>query len=184
MPLFKVDTEKSYGSEFWTNRYIVEAGSIENAQEGGLIIIEQEREFHRTFINFTKLRVSTFTPNDDVFIITPYNADGNLVASSGGVLPLFNVMRVDLAVEGFGRPSRKFYRTGLMAGDVTLDFTVTGDAINTVVPAVEEMISQLQFNSSPLVDVDGQAITSAVSFGLIAMRQLRRGSRRRTEPVL
>lgn len=184
MPLFKVDTEKSYGSEFWTNRYIIEAGSIENAQEGGLIIIEAEREFHRTFVNFTKLRVSTFTPNDDVFIVTPYSADGNLVPSSGGVLPLWNVVRVDLAVEGFGRPSRKFYRTGLMAGDVTLDFTITGDALNVVVPSVEAMIAELQSNASPLVDVDGQNIASSVSYGLIAMRQLRRGSRRRTEPIL
>lgn len=184
MALFKVDTQKTYGGEFWTNRYIISAGSIENAQEGGLIIIEAERTWHRTFVHFDKLRVSSFTPGDDAFIVTPYDADGEVTPSSGGVLPLWNVLRADLAVEGFGRPSRKFFRCGLMAGDITLDFTATGDILSAVVPGITEMIAELQTNVSPLVDVDGQPITGAVSFGLVAMRQLRRGSRRRTEPVL
>jgi len=183
MPVFQIDVEKSFGSAFWTNRYFVTAASIENAHEGAAIILDREVQFHREDIVFTKYRTRTVTEGDDVFIITPVSVSG-AQAPSGPYLPLFNVARVDISVAGFGRPSRKFYRIGLCAGDVIPGFGFDVSLRNLVASEMAQMITETNANASFLCDADVDLWDTPTVFTPIAMRQLRRGSKRSTEPVL
>lgn len=183
MPLFAVDVEKTFAGEFWTNRYVVNTTSLANADEAADIIVTRERSFHRVDIEFTKVRTRTLAAGDDVYSSRPIGADG-LLASNGPYLPLFNVVRCDFSVEGGGRPSRKYYRLGICAGDVLTNFNVANAIVSAVEAGTAGMIAELEANASPLVDVDAQVIVEPTAFSTIGMRQLRKGSKRRTTPIL
>lgn len=183
MPLYQIDVEKQFGGEFWTNRYIVNTSGLANADEAADIIVQRELEFHREGFTFTKVRTRTFAPGDEIYSSRPLGSDGQL-PPSGPLLPLFNVVRVDFPAEGGGRPSRKYYRIGITAGDLANDFIVNNTILSIVEQSTAAMIAQLNANASPLVDVDGQILTDPTAFAQIGMRQLRKGSKRRTEPIL
>ena len=176
MALFKVDIEKEYQGEYWTNRYVVDTANIGDAVTAALAIIDAERAIHYNVINFTKARVSDSVQGTDLFTTIPIGAIG-LRNLASNLLPLFNVMRVDFPV-GQGRPSRKYYR-GVLSEEVV--------SFNDVTQAVADLITNVfdpLVDTLPLVDVDGQAWADAVPFLKVAMRQLRRGSRKRTQPVV
>jgi hypothetical protein len=183
MALYKVDVEKFKDGEYWTNRYILSSTTLENAVEGSDIIVEGERAFHRTGVAFTKVRVSSAVENDLVYSSRPLTNSG-LLEDSGPYLPLFNVIRADFPVEGGGRPSRKYYRMGICAGDVVVDYQVSSSLVILMESELTAMLAALGGNASPLVDPQTQEIDGVAVFDRIAMRQLRKGSRRRTEPIL
>lgn len=179
MALYKIDIEKSFGTEFWTNVYYTDQGSITVAAEAMNAIAANERNIHSTEILFTKGRVSSVTEGDDQFLTVPYGSFGLRVAG-GSRLPLFNVARVDISTLGLGRPSRKYYRLPLYESDV--DNGVIGTTLLELIEAnVGDIASDIEINA---VDVDGQNWQVATAFPTIGMRQLRRGSRRRSTPVL
>lgn len=183
MPGYQVDIEKSMGGEFWTNRYFIDRGNVNNAALAAMEIVSGERSFHRVGVTFTKLRVRSKVVGDEEFVTIPLNQPG-LLATSGPFLPLFNVVRVDVAVVGGGRPSRKYYRIGLCAGDLEPGvgkITTLAASINGLVEAMMEAVSS---GGGSILDPDNQVWDSAATFSDVAMRQLRRGSRRRTEPIL
>jgi len=183
MALYQVDVEKSFGGEFWTNRYVINSSTLENADEGADIIVARERIFHRESVQFTKVRTRTFVAGDDTYSSRPLSGSGE-VPPSGALLPLFNVIRVDFPAEGGGRPSRKYYRIGICAGDMADDFIVNNTILSLTESGLAGMIAELAGNATPFVDVDGQELSDPTAFATIAMRQLRKGSRRRTEPIL
>lgn len=183
MALYHVDVEKTLVGEFWTNRYVVSTTTLSNADEAADLIVSAERAFHREDITFTKVRTRTVAPGDDIYSSRPISAPG-LLATSGPYLPLFNVARVDFIAEGGGRPSRKYYRMGICAGDMVVDFTLPNAILSALEGSLAALIGDLEANASPFVDVDGQALSDPTAYAAIAMRQLRKGSRRRTEPIL
>ena len=177
MPVFKVDIEKQLGTEYWTNIYYVDAESLTAAHAVGGEIVTAEQGIHANSVTFTKYRTSDMVPGTDQFITEPLGTTGARNPSTP-LLPLFNVARVELGV-GIGRPSRKYLRGVLAEQDI--DF-------NTIIPAT---VVEIQTDYADdlelieeLVDVDGQPIIDCVAYPLVAMRQLRRGSRRSTTPVL
>lgn len=94
------------------------------------------------------------------------------------LLPLFNVLRVDFPAPT-GRPSRKYYRAALTPDHV--------DGNNILASAWQQLQTELinDFAAVPagaLVDVDGQALGGPVLARSVGMRQLRRGSKRKTTP--
>lgn len=177
MPLFQIDIEKRLDSEFWTNRYVVDTADLNEAAVVAGRIVDREEAIHNDLITFTQARVRDFDPTTDVFINLPLGTTGERNVL-GAPIPLFNVARVDFGVIT-GRPSRKYLRIGLTEADITGQNIVT-DLLNLIDTAyAQPMLSEVAF-----VDVDGQDIVNAVVFAPISMRQLRRGSRRRTQPVL
>lgn len=178
MPLWSLDIEKSIPGEFWTNRYILDAASLVNAVAVGNQIVSIERAIHRPGVTFTRFRVSDMDPNTDVYSIVALALPGLAPADASGTLPLFNVVRVDFNT-GSGRPSRKYLRLPLVESqnqDGTL-VAAAADFIHT-----NYTIPMLGVNE--YVDVDGEPFVSGATHQYVAMRQLRRGSRRRATPIL
>lgn len=183
MPIFKVDIEKRLDGEFWTNRYFLQAGDLSTANAEANNLLMAEEAFHRVGVQFLKMRVSDIVPNTDNFIVTPLGSNGQ-VAKNGSYLPLFNAARVDLSTSGVGRPSRKYYRLPLCAGDVVADYQFASALAGVITTELNTAISNLSLSGTPLVDVDGQVLNSVVAYVNIGMRQLRRGTKQRTNPIL
>lgn len=181
MALYQVDIEKQFNTEFWTNRYILNAPSLDAARESGILISISERAFHTNRAFFTTLRTRTLAENDGVFVNVPIGQAG-LFASNTSYLPLFNVCRVDFAVPT-GRPSRKFYRLPVEEGMVN-DEVFSTDILDAITTNLVSLIGTLQAQGTPLVDPQGQEILAPTVYTKVAMRQLRRGSKRRARPVL
>ena len=183
MARFQIDTQKTDGVSFWTNRYFVEAADINAAMTAGVdIIITGETLIHTPGVTINFIRASTVTPGDLVFRTSPRSDVGTL-GLGGEPLPLFNCVRVDFGVSS-GRPSRKFYRSRLGGGDLQPTYEWSDTRISAISAAVTNMMADLSSNSTPLVDPQGQLLFGHTTFSKIAMHQLKRGSKRRTTPVL
>lgn len=177
MPLWTVDIEKQLGLEFWTNRYILNSADLASATAVGAQIVTAERTIHTTDVNFNRYRVADLDPLTDIFTITPIGLTGG-VTKSTDYLPLFNVLRVDFGVEQ-GRPSRKYLRLPIQESQ-QVDFAFTPGFLAFVqTNYVDAMLGISQY-----VDVDGQNIINGAPKESVAMRQLRRGSKRRVTPPL
>lgn len=180
MPLFVVDIQKRYVTEYWTNRYCVSAADLGAAETIATAIVACERAIHLSTVEFDKARVSDFNPATDTYSILTLGGVGGVAISSNQMMPLFNCVRVDFNVSGGGRPSRKYLRGCLHHADMAAAFEVTQARRDAVLLNYgTPMASQTGY-----VDVDGQEIIQAVVHRDVAMRQLRRGTRRRTEPVI
>ncbi len=173
MPLFQVDIEKQLGSEFWSNRWIVDVADLANAVALGEFIWEGEQAFHSTAVTFTRYRASSLQQGDGVFSIVPIGEQGAR-ASGGTLLPLFNTLRADMPAET-GRPSRKYWRGVLTEGDIDGSAVVSDFGLfmlyfaGALDPAATNQI----------VDPQGQTLTGLIVHPFVQMRQLRRGRRRR-----
>lgn len=177
MTLYKVDIEKSLGTEFWSNRYFVEAETLTAAQGLANQISTAELGVHTDLVVLTKFRVSTAAPGDDVYIVVPINIHG-LMGTTGAVpLPLFNVARVDFGV-ATGRPSRKYLRGGYTEGDINGNVFTSGTIGNL------QTYATTLAGLAGLVDESGQDFLFGVVFEKIAMRQLRRGSKQKARPII
>ena len=176
--LVSLDIQKELTGEFWTNRYVLDVPSLADAITPANFIVGKERIITIGDITFTSYRISDMVPGTDAYIVVPIGLQGLRVITSQA-LPLFNVARVDFGV-GQGRPSRKYLRGVLGEEDqesygILVDASITFINTNYAGPVA---------GLTEYVDVDGQAITTGFCYGRVGMRQLRRGSRRRTEPII
>jgi hypothetical protein len=178
MSVWQVDIEKFYQGEYWTNVYYVEADTLLDAAAIGDAIVPIEESITNPVITFTKYRTSDLTPGTDIYITTVINEPGESTQAMGTLLPLFNVVRVDLS-SGVGRPGRKYLR-GCM-GEADMDY-------NTIVPAsVTYFTDHYAVPLGALAGVvmkDGSDILTADVWPQIGMRQLRRGSKRKAVPII
>lgn len=178
MTLWKIDIEKVHLGEFWTNRYIVDANDLGAAHLIGGDIVEIEQTVHKSPVTFTKYRTSDMSVGTDIYTTTNINQPG-LDANIVSYLPLFNVVRVDFSTVGSGRPSRKYLRVLIDEANQN-----NGVLVNDFIAFMNTNYASLMQGLQGFVDVDGQAISNGSTYPLVAMRQLRRGSKRRVEPVL
>lgn len=180
MPIFQIDIEKRMGSESWTNVYYVNTPTLADAATFGPEIVACERTFHSIFVNFVKLRARDRVIGTDLFFILPMASVGIINAAAPQILPLFNVLRVDLLV-GQGRPSRKYYRVAVDAGALVANMSW---ATSYTIIAAQNISTLINDNEGILVDTDGQPLLGASVQPVVGMRQLRRGSKRRQQPIL
>lgn len=178
MALWKVDIEKLWRNFYWTNRYMVQSPTLQEAHVNAQQIVEWERAITSNIVQFTKVRTSDIFKETDVFITSLPNSAGLWLSGSNQLLPLFACVRVDFSV-GYGRPSRKFLR--LVAGESDQDIGELNDARRS---AIATAYAQPLVNATWFVDVDNERFTSATVARMLSGRQLRRGSKRKKEPVL
>jgi hypothetical protein len=179
MPRYNVDIEKMLEGEYWTNRYVVQNADLAAAVVSANMIYEYERAIHTNIVLFTKYRASDQVPGTDVYQVVTLNTMG-LATLTTDYWPLFNVVRCDFNPEGGGRPSRKYLRLPIAEGNITTKgqlSTAWRDALKTAY--VDPLVAMVAF-----VDVDDQALTSGSVYPFVSMRQLRRGSKRKLNPVL
>ncbi len=178
MPLFSLDIEKRLEGEYWTNRYILDRAELGAAANSGTDIYNAESAITADIVEFTKFRVSDLVPNTDVYQIIQLNSFGDR-PSQGEYLPLFNVVRVDFNVSGGGRPSRKYLRLPIFETDQRNG--VLEPAFYTF---VQLNYAQVIAGYTSYVDIDGQEINGGRVSPQVGMRQLRRGSKRRLQPII
>lgn len=175
---WRVTIEKylAVAGEYWTNVYFLDASNQAEAETAAANLTSMERQFHAAPVLFTKWRVDDGQPNTDVYKTQAVNLNGSRDNGLVELMPLFVCCRVDISVAGGGRPSRKYYRGVLLESDVN-GMTINGSFIlNSVATA---------FIGAPLGDIadpDNQAAVSASVSPIVAMRQLRRGSKKKLTP--
>jgi len=178
MGLYFMDSEKSYQNEYWSNRYVISAATLAEAVAVAADIRAIERASTYNVALLTKYRVSTSAAHDDVYQIVNDNVAGSKIAGSA-TLPLFCRIRFDFNAFGGGRPSRKYWCPPL-----TEDEVADGVLNSTALAAYNTSYLQPLVALGEFVDVDAQAFTSGSIFPKVAMRQLRRGSKRKLLPII
>lgn len=171
----RLTIEKMYQGEYWTNVYWL-AGSVGDAGSPAAAIINAERAIHLDNVLFTKARIDDGVEDTDLFATIIINAFGLREFGTNQMLPLFNVLRVDFAAGG-GRPSRKYLRGCLTESFVNFNTIETAQVtfFQTNYASVVAEVTAYQ-------DVDAEDVTSGVVYPFVAMRQLRRASKKKTTP--
>lgn len=183
MATFQVTIQKTDGHEFWTNDYFLDSSDLGLAHNTATTVIAPaEQGIHNNLITINKARTSTVAPADFTFLTTDLDLVGTY-GDDANPLPLFNVVRVDIAV-GLGRPGRKFYRLGWGVNRTTPLYRWMATEASNVTTAVEAMRLACDGAGTPITNKRGDLWVNAVAFPLIGMRQLRKGSKRKEEPVI
>jgi hypothetical protein len=178
MPRWSMDSEKMIDNEYWSNRYIIEAATMADALVNAAAIRLVERECTITYVTLTKYRVSTTAVGDDVYQIINDNTPG-LKVSETQTLPLFARVRCDFNTIGGGRPSRKYWCPPLTESEQSAGVLTAAAILFFQENYVDALLALDAF-----VDVDGQAFGSGSVLPKVAMRQLRRGSKRKKLPII
>lgn len=174
---WKVDIEKFINGEYWSNVYYVDTETMILASGVAREIVNAEETVTNDNVQFTKYRVSDTDPETELFMTVVLNEAGER-HSTVDLLPLWNVVRVDLTAEA-GRPSRKYLRGILSEADIAYV------NINSLVVAeIDVGYCQALEAIEELVDIDTQPFTAVNVKPNVGMRQLRRGSKRRTLPII
>lgn len=175
----QIDIEKTAFDQTFTNRYLVNILPDEPTS-GALIaaLVAAEKLLAGDQVFFTRARHASLAPNDQDFAIVPLTGTGARAIAAGTYLPLFNVIRVDF-LAGFGRPSRKYLRGCL--GEADQD---NGNVNPTLLSNTVQSYVQAVTSRTEVVDPQGDDLISGIGHPKVGMRQLRRGSRRQSEPVL
>lgn len=181
MAIYKIDIEKSTSptsgsTVYWTNVYHVNAPDLANAITVGNSIVTLEKTIHASSVNFTKMRVQNTSVLAQAGTIVPLSGAGGRSVTNAA--PLFNVFRVDFAVSS-GRPSRKYLRGPVATADIT-----NGALQSAIVTSIQNNYITPLINTGVMTDPQGQGFVSGAVFPSVGMRQLRRGSKRKTTPVI
>jgi hypothetical protein len=187
MPIFQIDIEKkatagAHTGEYWTNRYLITAGTLAEAAIFSGNIAAMEQELHTPAVLFTKAAVRDLDETTDLYSTIPLNTPGVYGGSiPADLLPAMLVVRVDLGVVT-GRPSRKYYH--LMLGEGSQS---NGQWSSTVLSDVQGNINSLISaggTAGQLCDPDGSTVISAAPMPIVTVHQFRRGSKRKLVPIL
>ena len=175
LPGTRLTIEKMYQNEYWTNVYFL-AGSIGDSASTAASILGAEMAITSDDVLFTKMRLDDNTPDTEVYASSPINLFGLYDLGASQMLPLFNVVRVDFAA-GTGRPSRKYLRGILSESDVNFNSILSG-----MVSTIQTNYATVLAGLAGYVDIDGDEIATGVVHPFVGMRQLRRGSKKKTTP--
>lgn len=176
-PTWRLQIVKTRGTEQWSNDYLTDDVTIEDAQDLAQLLITFERNIHDVSVNFDYVRVSSYVPDDRVFRHLPINLTG--IPSSSDALPLFNVVRMDMATAQ-SDPARKYYRC-----PVAEDNQVNGFLIGAYITFLNNARNAFLVTPGVLghiVTTAGHTVESATFHAAVQMRQLHRRRRRRIIP--
>lgn len=174
---FRITVEK-YASnlgEYWTNVYWSAGADLAGAALDADAIVAAERPLYGSWVVITKYRVDDAVPLTDNYKTTNVNLPGTNATAAGEFLPLFCVGRVDFNTQT-GRPSRKYLRGTMFEGEVQ------GMLVLPAAVARLQAYGDAVVAAAGTVDVDGQDFANASASNQVAMRQLRRGSKKKTTP--
>ncbi len=158
------------GDRFWTNVFYVNALTLAEAASWANIGIATAIQSQLNSA-FTIVKTVTDHLADDTFVTTPLALVGASV--NAGFLPLFNTVKVDISVTGFGRNDGKFFRGWLVEAVVT-DGQIDGTARGNYEDTVNGLIADSTAAGVDLVDKDGNLWEVASVRAAIQMRQLHR----------
>jgi len=158
------------GDRFWTNVFYVNALTLAEAASWANIGIATAIQSQLNSA-FTIVKTVVDHLADDTFVTTPLA----LVCGSvnAGYLPLFNTVKVDISVAGFGRNDGKFFRGWLVEAIVT-DGQIDAGARSSFEDTINGLIADSTAAGVDLVDNQGNLWQVASVRSAIQMRQLHR----------
>lgn len=176
--IYQIDTQKQMGGEYWTNRYFVEAGGFAAAIAAAEEIATLESSKSLSTVKFVSARASVpGSENDDYEVIT-LGFNGGVVSSDPS-LPLFCVARMIFS-KGPGRPDVKYFKAMVNVGGLQDPFTIK----QTTVADLNATLGVGLLGVEGLCSAEGTPYTRAAVDARIGMRQLRRGSKRKEQPII
>lgn len=175
--LLQIDIQKRLGAEYWTNVYYVDLPDLDAGVDAAVTIAEVEKSFHSQQVIFDKYRVSVYGPQNDNYITGPIGGSGEVTADQP-LMPLFCTLNV-VFTAGMNRPGRKFYRVAWTRAAVADNFTWRSVERGIALQALATLLGDV-----PLQDRGGGLYGTLSIDERIGMHQLRRGSKRRTQPVI
>lgn len=180
--MYKIQIFKKHPLEprQWSNVYLVDTESLETATAAMALIYAAETAFHNEATTFDHSVASVWPDSGGVFISVPLNSPGDR-ADPADNLPLWNTLRVDLTMDGGGRPGRKYYRLPLGESDVA-NYVVNSGLLGDVKTTLDALIADLTSLGAPWVDNDVQTVAESLPNPRVQMRQLHRKRRRTVIP--
>lgn len=177
MPFYKIHVEKFMSSraEYWLNVYRVEAADLQAASAIGDSIVNAEKPLYPDTITITKQRAEATAVGDKSFRTKAVNAVGTRPGTGLTTgMPLFAVGRVDFSVADNGRPCRKYIRGIYEEDSEGLNLSTAYKALlQTYATAIAGLAT---------CDPQGNDLTDGAPHPGVAMRQLRRGSKKKITP--
>lgn len=177
MPRYKLLIEKQMLGEYWVNDYHFTATDLDDAESKAGPIIDAERAITGSAVTFTQYRISTVDPDDGIFRTLALNEPGE-VSFVASYMQLWNVVRVDFAAAS-GRAGRKYLRGCLSEDSVQFDILTPAEVAAVQTNYCDPLVA-LGYLEKP----DGVLLTDSVVNSKMGMRQLRRGSKRKTTPII
>jgi hypothetical protein len=176
LAIYEIAIEKALNSEYWINVYHCDATDLQAARAIALNVIAAERTIHMDVVAFTKFRVKNISALGQAGTVYPIGQSGQVQTTV--YMPLFVVARFDLTLPS-GRPDRKYIRAPV-ATTVINNGQFTQSALNFY----NGNYSTALLAITGLTDRSGASYTAVAVNPVVGMRQLRRGSRKRTTPVI
>lgn len=158
--------------EYWTNVYHFPGSDLAAAITAGQAIANWEMAMVGTGIIVTKIRADDKTIETDVFQTVMMNEPGDRAMGDADTLPLYVALVVDFGVGAGGRPCRKFLR-GFSKADLSGMSWMPG-LIGLASTYAAGVVSK------GICDPQGNIVTSGSIKLNAGMRQLRRGSKKRS----
>lgn len=176
MTIYRVTVEKFMAQvgEYWTNVYHW------NDQSGGAgipmnALVDAERPLYPNTVLITKVSQDVVEVDSNYASPLIVNLQGTAAIGNNDLMPLFVCGRVDLMYEA-SRPGRKYYRAALHEQDTTVS-AIQGPTLTRLQTCLTALLA-----IPGLCDEDGDALIGGAVFQSPAMRQLRRGSRKKNTP--
>lgn len=176
MAIYRLTVEKYMASiqEYWSNVYHVASDSGLTAGAVGGQIVAAEIQMYPSSVLITKVSVDEVGRDDVYDQPQVFNVTGTRILGSE-LMPLFVCGRVDLTYQN-SRPGRKYLRAVLEERDTSIT-SIGGDSRGSLQTYLDRL---LQIDG--LCDADGNPLTGGAVFTAPAMRQLRRGSKKKRTP--
>lgn len=178
MVLYQIDIQKAVSAFYWTNRYFVDATSFPDAIVEGEKLAQIEKNVHVTYVDFVSVRASKpGKEKPSQFLTATLGFQG--VRGADGIVPLTTCVRPEL-YRGFSRPDVRYLRGVVREGDQAnirsfSDLFITYITDNYVNPVIALPSSR---SHAGLVYVSGRCNPN------VANHQMRRGSKKKTTPVI
>lgn len=172
--LSKLTIHKTYQGENWVNVYHLSlAYDSAQASAQAMGLVDFERNMSLTSVLFTHFTISDNIEDTDAYFSTPLNLLGQSPATADPA-PLWATLRIDFSKLGGGRPGRKYYR-GCLKENLVGPFGLLDPTF----------VSGVQTNAQTVMDANtagGENFTyvNAAVYPYMQIRQLRRGSKKRT----
>jgi hypothetical protein len=176
VPTHRVEIRKEYRGHSWSNDYLVESPSMDEAEALAVDTVAFERQMHTPAVNFVYMRISSMARGDRIFRHLSINLPGEGWADTEEHLPLFNTVRMDLATAD-SDPCRKYYRLPLHEA-----FQSNGVILPASVALWQGMLAGWITGwaaGTKVVSLKGHNVVGGTVYPIVQMRQLNRHRRKK-----
>lgn len=173
--VWQIVIQKQFQTEYFVNDYHVIAASFAEALDYANDIVAAEKAIFRQSVAFVNMRIKQAVAVTQGTVV-PIGGTGSQPVAT--YLPLYVTARVDFS-PAVGRPGRKYLRLPVVSQG-TDGQNLTSAAITSIVDNYLNPILGLGVVCKPNADI----FVSGGVFAPLQMRQIRRGSKRRLQPII